>query len=86
MMAVERYDLRSMQYGPDPSAFFENTFGKIANELAPGQEASVIVNPEHMNEPVSQMASLTETSGLTVIATRETASDSAVIEVRKRAA
>jgi hypothetical protein len=85
-LAVERYDLRGMQYGPDPTAFFEDTFNRISSELEPGQEATVIVNPEHMTEPVNQMASLAEASGLSVITTRETASDEAVIEVKKRAA
>ncbi|MHB8840589.1 MAG: hypothetical protein ACYC56_02170 [Candidatus Aquicultor sp.] len=85
-MAVERYDLRSMHYGPDPAAFFEDAFSKIADELSPGQEASIVVNPENMNEPVSQVASLAEANGLTVIATQETATDSTVIEVKKRAA
>lgn len=75
-----------MQYGPDPSAFFKDAFSKISDELSPGQEASIVVNPENMNEPVSQVATLAEASGLTVITTQETASDSAVIEVRKRAA
>lgn len=85
-MAVERYDLRQMRYGPDPAAFFEDAFNKISNELAPGQEASVVINPEHMSEPVDQMASLAEASGLSVMTTRETASDEAIIEVKKRAA
>lgn len=82
----ERYDLRGMQYGPDPMAFFEDTFSRISDELGPGQEATIIVNPEHMNEPVGQVSGLAETSGLSVITTRETASDEAIIEVRKRAA
>jgi hypothetical protein len=75
-----------MQYGPDPEAFFENTFDKISDELGEGQEATVIVNPERMNEPVEQMAGLAEDSGLSVISTRATASDMAVIEVKKRSA
>lgn len=85
-MPVERYDMRSYQYGPDPATFFEDAFNRISDELSPGQEATVIVNPEHMNEPVDQMASLAEASGLSVITVRETASDEAIIEVRKRAA
>jgi len=82
----ERYDLRAMQYGPDPMMFFEDTFNRISAELNPGQEATVVVNPEKMNEPVAQIANLAEASGLSVIMVRETASDEAVIEVKKRAA
>ncbi len=82
----ERYDLRGMQYGPDPMVFFEDAFNRISEELSPGQEATIIVDPENMNEPVNQVASLAETTGLAVITAKETASDEAVIEVRKRAA
>lgn len=82
----ERYDLREMQYGPDPMAFFEDAFGKISDELSAGQEATIIIDPENMNEPVEQVANLAETTGLAVIRARETASDEAIIEVRKRAA
>lgn len=85
-MPAERYDLRAMQYGPDPAGFFQDTFNKISDELGPGQEATVIINPEKMNESVGQMARLAEASGLSVITARETATDEAVIEVRKRAA
>ncbi|MCL6471995.1 MAG: hypothetical protein K6T91_04205 [Firmicutes bacterium] len=82
----ERYDLRNMQYGPDPMKFFEDTFNRISDELSPGQEATVVVDPENMNEPVNQVAGLAETAGLSVLATREIASDEAIIEVKKHAA
>jgi len=85
-LSVERYDLRGMRYSPDPAAFFEDTFDRISDELEPGQEATVVVNPEHMTEPVDQMASLAEASGLSVVATRETAPDEVIIQVKKRAA
>ena len=85
-MAVEKYDLRAAHYGKDPEAFFEDTFNKISEELSPGQEATVIVNPEHFNQPVDQMASLAEASGLAVIAVKEVDTDEAVIEIKKRAA
>jgi len=85
-LAVERYDLRKMQYGPNTVAFFKDTFDRISNELEPGQEATIIVNPEHMTERVDQMAGLADASGLSVISTREPATDEAIIEVKKRAA
>lgn len=85
-MPAERYDLKSMHYGVDPPAFFQDAFNRISDELQPNQEATIVVNPEHMTQSVQQIAHLAENSGLSVVSTSETATDEATIEVRKRAA
>lgn len=83
---MKKYDLTKSKYGNDPAAFMKDTFEIISNELAPNEEATVSINPEHFAEPPQSIAALAPESGLSVVATMGITPDEVQIQVKKRAA